>query len=233
MTRTPTGSHARCSTGGSPTPALPSSATPRSSLIQRRIDMDLFVVSLHRLHTVAELAAAVADARNVLSGALERFSGQTGGLPLSESEPAQPTTIASVRNALSTGRAWLSEAASAWPAARTADGSATATACSRQRTCSPAGATTTIALVPAKEDAPAGVETGIRFRTHDADADNAELRSRGVDVGDVLRWPGARRCSCSAIKMATVLRSSNRPSAGQRERSAGSLAPGAAQGRKS
>jgi lactoylglutathione lyase len=42
-----------------------------------------------------------------------------------------------------------------------------------------------------KEDAPAGVETGIRFRTRDADADNTELRSSGVDVGDVLRWPGA------------------------------------------
>jgi catechol 2,3-dioxygenase-like lactoylglutathione lyase family enzyme len=54
----------------------------------------------------------------------------------------------------------------------------------------PAGAATTIALVPAKEEAPAGVETGIRFRTQDADADNTELRSRGVDVGDVLRWPG-------------------------------------------
>jgi hypothetical protein len=49
---------------------------PRSSLIQRRIDVDLFVVSLHRLHTVAELAAAVADPRNVLSGALERFTGR-------------------------------------------------------------------------------------------------------------------------------------------------------------
>ena len=55
----------------------------------------------------------------------------------------------------------------------------------------PTGAATTIALVPAKDDAPAGVETGTRFRTRDADADNAELRSRGVGVGEVLRWPGA------------------------------------------
>lgn len=45
--------------------------------------------------------------------------------------------------------------------------------------------------MPAKEDAPAGVETGIRFRTRDADADNTELRSSGVDVGDVPRRPGA------------------------------------------
>jgi hypothetical protein len=37
----------------------------------------------------------------------------------------------------------------------------------------------------------AGVETGIRFRTRDADGDNAELRSRGLEVGEVLRWPSA------------------------------------------
>jgi hypothetical protein len=87
-----------------PGPAILSD--PRSSLIQRRIDVDLFVVSLHRLHTVAELAAAVADPRDILSGALEQFSGLTAGLSLSESELA-----------------------------RTDGGSATATACSRQRIC--------------------------------------------------------------------------------------------------
>jgi catechol 2,3-dioxygenase-like lactoylglutathione lyase family enzyme len=38
---------------------------------------------------------------------------------------------------------------------------------------------------------PAGVETGIRFTTQDADADNADLRARGVDADEVLRWPGA------------------------------------------
>jgi hypothetical protein len=79
-----------------PGPALLSD--PRSSLFQRRIDVDLFMVSLHRLHTVAELAAEVADPRNVLSGALDRFNSLTAGLPLSESEPDRPTTIASVRN---------------------------------------------------------------------------------------------------------------------------------------
>ena len=81
-----------------PGPAILSD--PRSVLIQRRIDVDLFVVSLHRLHTVAKLAAEVADPKDVLSEALERFGGLTAGLPLSESEPAQPTTIASVRNSL-------------------------------------------------------------------------------------------------------------------------------------
>ena len=55
----------------------------------------------------------------------------------------------------------------------------------------PPAATTTIALVPSHEGVPAGVETGIRFTTQDADADNADLRARGVDADEVLRWPGA------------------------------------------
>lgn len=79
-----------------PGPAILSD--PRSILIQRRIDVDLFAVSLHRLHTMAKLAAEVAAPRNVLSEALERFSGLAAGLPLAESEPDQPTGIASVRN---------------------------------------------------------------------------------------------------------------------------------------
>jgi lactoylglutathione lyase len=54
----------------------------------------------------------------------------------------------------------------------------------------PAGATTTTALVVAHEGVPAGVETGIRFTTEYADADRAELKARGVDAGEVLRWPG-------------------------------------------
>jgi lactoylglutathione lyase len=53
------------------------------------------------------------------------------------------------------------------------------------------GSAATTALVPAKQDAPAGVETGIRFRTHDAGADSTKLRSSGMDAGDVPRWPGA------------------------------------------
>ncbi len=55
----------------------------------------------------------------------------------------------------------------------------------------PPGATTTIALVRAREGVPAGVETGIRFATEDATADHANLQARGVDVDvEVLRWPG-------------------------------------------
>jgi lactoylglutathione lyase len=54
----------------------------------------------------------------------------------------------------------------------------------------PSGATTTIALVVEHEGVPAGIETGIRFTTPDADADHAALRASGVDADDVLRWPG-------------------------------------------
>jgi len=54
----------------------------------------------------------------------------------------------------------------------------------------PPGATTTIALVPTREDVPTGVETGIRLTTPDAAAAHADLEARGVDVGELLRWPG-------------------------------------------
>jgi lactoylglutathione lyase len=54
----------------------------------------------------------------------------------------------------------------------------------------PSGATTTVALVRASQGQPSGVETGIRFTSLDADADHSALLARGVDVDDVLRWPG-------------------------------------------
>jgi lactoylglutathione lyase len=54
----------------------------------------------------------------------------------------------------------------------------------------PAGAAAGIALVAASDDAPAGIVTGIRFRTPDAAAVHAALEARGVRVGEVLRWPG-------------------------------------------
>jgi len=54
----------------------------------------------------------------------------------------------------------------------------------------PPGATTTIALVLTREGFPAGVETGVRLTTADADADHAYLQSQGVDADDVLRWEG-------------------------------------------
>jgi lactoylglutathione lyase len=54
----------------------------------------------------------------------------------------------------------------------------------------PDGAPTSIALVPAKDGVPAGVETGVRLTTADADAAHAGLLAAGADIDDVLRWPG-------------------------------------------
>jgi catechol 2,3-dioxygenase-like lactoylglutathione lyase family enzyme len=54
----------------------------------------------------------------------------------------------------------------------------------------PAGATVTIALVPVREGVPAGVQTGIRLKADDAAAVHAQLQARGVNVGELLRWPG-------------------------------------------
>jgi catechol 2,3-dioxygenase-like lactoylglutathione lyase family enzyme len=47
----------------------------------------------------------------------------------------------------------------------------------------PAGAVTTIAIVPPPPGKPTGsVETGIGLNTEDIDADHADLKARGVDV---------------------------------------------------
>jgi lactoylglutathione lyase len=54
----------------------------------------------------------------------------------------------------------------------------------------PQGAKLTLALVLAHDGVPAGVETGIRFITQDADANHTDLVAKGVDADDVLRWPG-------------------------------------------
>jgi catechol 2,3-dioxygenase-like lactoylglutathione lyase family enzyme len=54
----------------------------------------------------------------------------------------------------------------------------------------PPAAATTIALIRAHDGVPAGVETGIRLTTSDADANHADLLAHGVDADDVLRWPG-------------------------------------------
>jgi catechol 2,3-dioxygenase-like lactoylglutathione lyase family enzyme len=54
----------------------------------------------------------------------------------------------------------------------------------------PAGATTTVALAPLPEGRTGGVDTGIRLETPDAEAAHADLRSRGIDVDDILRVPG-------------------------------------------
>jgi lactoylglutathione lyase len=48
----------------------------------------------------------------------------------------------------------------------------------------------TIALVPVRPGRPAGVDTGIRFAAADAAKAHAELESSGVEVDELLRWPG-------------------------------------------
>ena len=47
-----------------------------------------------------------------------------------------------------------------------------------------------VAIVAAADELPVGVDTGIRFVTPDADAEHASMAEHGVDVGELLRWPG-------------------------------------------
>ncbi|WP_329118420.1 VOC family protein [Streptomyces sp. NBC_01465] len=55
----------------------------------------------------------------------------------------------------------------------------------------PPEATTSIALVPTREDAPVGIETGIRLLTPDAEAAHAALVTHGADVdAEIMRWGG-------------------------------------------
>lgn len=57
-------------------------------------------------------------------------------------------------------------------------------------TVAPPGSTTTIALVPAHDAVPAGVETGIRLASPDAAQAHQRLREHAVDVGELLHWEG-------------------------------------------
>jgi lactoylglutathione lyase len=54
----------------------------------------------------------------------------------------------------------------------------------------PPRSTVTIALTPARETAPAGVDTGIRLTTENAAALHTQLSGGGVDVDELLRWEG-------------------------------------------
>ena len=53
----------------------------------------------------------------------------------------------------------------------------------------PPGASTTIALVPASDSAPAGSDTGIRLVTPDAAAAHQQLTAGGVEADELLAWP--------------------------------------------
>ena len=54
----------------------------------------------------------------------------------------------------------------------------------------PAGAATTIALVPPREGEPTGIELRMGLATKDIDADHADLRARGVDVDEAVMRMG-------------------------------------------
>jgi catechol 2,3-dioxygenase-like lactoylglutathione lyase family enzyme len=53
------------------------------------------------------------------------------------------------------------------------------------------GASTTISLVRAGDELPAGIDTGIRLATSDARAAHADLSRRGLEVGELLDWESA------------------------------------------
>ena len=52
------------------------------------------------------------------------------------------------------------------------------------------GSPVSLAIVAASQELPAGVDTGIRFVTTDASAEHTSMTKEGVDVGELLDWPG-------------------------------------------
>ena len=49
------------------------------------------------------------------------------------------------------------------------------------------GASTSVALIAGPDT---GADTGIRFMVPDAGTEHTAMRQRGIEVGDLLRWPG-------------------------------------------
>jgi catechol 2,3-dioxygenase-like lactoylglutathione lyase family enzyme len=54
----------------------------------------------------------------------------------------------------------------------------------------PVGAAVSVALVQAHDGLPSGGESGVRFTTGDAATLHADLTAAGVEVGELLNWPG-------------------------------------------
>ena len=54
----------------------------------------------------------------------------------------------------------------------------------------PAGAATTIALVPPRPGEPIGIDTHVGFTTEDIDTDHASLKARGVDADEEVMRMG-------------------------------------------
>jgi catechol 2,3-dioxygenase-like lactoylglutathione lyase family enzyme len=55
----------------------------------------------------------------------------------------------------------------------------------------PPGSAVSVAIVAASPQLPAGIDTGIRFVTTDAEAEHAAMQQHGVDVDEIIRWPEA------------------------------------------
>jgi catechol 2,3-dioxygenase-like lactoylglutathione lyase family enzyme len=53
----------------------------------------------------------------------------------------------------------------------------------------PPGSPVSVAIVTASSALPAGVDTGIRFVTTDAERERTSMKDAGVEVGEMLRWP--------------------------------------------
>jgi catechol 2,3-dioxygenase-like lactoylglutathione lyase family enzyme len=49
------------------------------------------------------------------------------------------------------------------------------------------GASASVALIASRKT---GADTGIRFVVPDAEIEHAAMRERGIEVGNLLRWPG-------------------------------------------
>ena len=54
----------------------------------------------------------------------------------------------------------------------------------------PAGADTTIALIPPREGEPTGIQTRVGLTSADVDADHASLKAHGVDVDEAVMRMG-------------------------------------------
>ncbi len=54
----------------------------------------------------------------------------------------------------------------------------------------PAGAATTLALMPPREGEPLGIDTRVSFNSTDIDADHAALRAQGVDADEAVMRMG-------------------------------------------
>jgi len=54
----------------------------------------------------------------------------------------------------------------------------------------PPGSDVSVAIVAASSELPSAVDTGIRFVMTDAEAEHASMTEQGVDVDEILRWPG-------------------------------------------